>query len=100
MKFKKKTITIDGEKVQGYEVLNPGTIFRGLKVFVRKSFGCWYTHEKTTGASLTPNSYPSGLSNRTREGAIQISAHYLSTRPEATWEKAQAALNYQLKARI
>ena len=73
LKFKRTTITINGdEELKGYSVEGLDTrIFRGLKVVLVKDWD-WKAYEATTGISITPPSWAGGLSNKTREGILQI----------------------------
>ena len=97
MKFKKATITIRGKRVKGYRVINPGKVFRGLKIFVKRDFNSWYAYEATTGSPLTPSSWAGGYSNHTRAGVIQIIANKFANMSEYYWNCAQKKLNYTLK---
>ena len=97
MKFKKSSIIINKDSVNGYNVINPGPNFRGLKVFLINSEGHWFAYEKTTGSPLTPGSYAGGLSNRTRAGVMQIVDIFLEQLPEVRWESIEKKLPYPLK---
>ena len=94
--FKRTTITIDGAKVKGYTVdgLDP-QIYRGLRVVLVKHRG-WSAHEATTGLSMMPSSWVGGFSNQTRQGALQILTHFLSTAPQSGWQAIQERLDYEL----
>ena len=96
--FKRATLTLNGEDTQGYRVEGlDNSIFRGLQVAVVKHSYGWHAYEATTGGSITPNSWAGGLSNKTREGVIQIVSRYLSNAPESGWDRIQAQLNYDLE---
>ena len=98
LKFKRTTITINEDEVlKGYSVegLDDG-IFRGLQVVLVKDWG-WIAYEATTALRLMPNSWAGGYSNKTREGALQIVADFLSKAPEAVWGVIQNRLDYALK---
>ena len=97
MEFKKSTLTIKGISAHGYNVINPGPNFRGLKVFLINSTAGWFAYEKTTGSPLTPGSYAGGLSNKTRAGIMQIVDIFLEDLPEARWESIEKKLPYPLK---
>lgn len=103
MEFKKGVATIEGKRTDGYHVINPGKVFRGLKVFVAKpvfpnrKINRWYAYEETTGTTLTPDSWQGGLSNHTRAGVMEIVAKKLSETSEFFWEIAQKRLDYQLE---
>ena len=97
LKFKRTTLTINGEATKGYSVEGLSTRFRGLQVAVVKDGDRWYAHEATTGMDLTPRSWAGGLSNKTRAGIIQIVAIHLQNAPVAMWKKAQEQLDYDLE---
>ena len=97
LKFKRTTITINGEATTGYSVEGLSRCFRGLQVAVVKDGDRWYAHEATTGMDLTPRSWAGGLSNKTRAGIIQIVAIHLQNTPMAMWKKAQEQVNYDLE---
>ena len=101
LKFKRTTITINGdEELKGYSVEGLDTrIFRGLKVVLVKDWD-WKAYEATTGISITPPSWAGGLSNKTREGILQILSNFLSNSPEAVWEVIQKRLDYDLRIDI
>lgn len=97
LKFKRTTITINGEENRGYSVEGLDThIFRGLKVVLVKGWG-WKAYEATTGISITPPSWAGGLSNKTREGILQILSNFLSNAPESGWTRIQEKLDYDLR---
>ena len=97
MEFKKSTLAINGISAHGYNVINPGPNFRGLKVFLINSTTGWYAYEKTTGAPLIPSSHAGGLSNKTRAGVMQIVDIFLEQLPELRWESIEKKLPYPLK---
>lgn len=97
MKFKRSSITINKKSVNGYNVINPGRNFRGLKVFLVNTLGYWYAYEKTTGRPLTPASHAGGLSNKTRAGIMQILDIFLKQLPEVRWESIQNNICYPLE---
>ena len=97
LKFKRTTLTINGEATKGYSVDGLSKCFRGLQVAVVKDGDRWHAHEATTGMDLTPRSWAGGLSNKTRAGIIQIVAIHLQNAPIAMWETAQAQLDYNLE---
>ena len=97
LKFKRTTLTINGEATTGYSVEGLSTCFRGLQVAVVKDGDRWYAHEATTGMDLTPRSWAGGLSNKTRAGIIQIVAIHLQNAPMEMWNRAQAQLDYSLE---
>ena len=98
LKFKRTTITINGDKeTKGYKVEGLDTrIFRGLKVVLVKGWG-WKAYEATTGISITPSSWAGGYSNKTREGILQILSNFLSNAPESGWTRIQEKLDYDLE---
>ena len=96
MKFKRTTLTINNKETQGYTVDGlDNSIFRGLRVVLVKNWG-WTAYEATTGLSITPNSWAGGLSNKTREGILQIVANFISNAPESGWAHIQEGLDYDL----
>ena len=98
LKFKRGEIRINGVATKGYIVEGlEASIFRGLQVAVVKHSYGWHAYEATTGGSITPNSWTGGLSNKTREGILQIVAISLSNAPESGWNRMQAQLNYDLE---
>ena len=97
LRFKRTTITINGEENRGYKVEGLDTrIFRGLKVVLVKGWG-WKAYEATTGISITPPSWAGGYSNKTREGILQILSNFLSNAPESGWTRIQEKLDYDLE---
>lgn len=96
-KFKRTTITINGDEVlKGYRVEGlDNSIFRGLQVVLVKDWD-WIAYEATTALRLMPKSWEGGLSNKTREGALQIVANFLLNTHEAVWEIIQDRLDYDL----
>ena len=97
LRFKRTTITINGEENRGYSVEGLDTrIFRGLQVILVKGWG-WKAYEATTGISITPSSWAGSYSNKTREGILQILSNFLSNSPEAVWEVIQKRLDYDLE---
>ena len=100
MKFKKTIITINGKKVHGYRVINPGKTFRGLKIFLTKRHQRWSAYEKTTGLYITPPSHPASFSTNTRKDTISMLANHLQGQSEEIWKKVQEQLNYPLKKEI
>ena len=96
LNFKRTTITIDGAAVKGYAVdgLDP-RVYRGLQVVLVKKRG-WSAYEATTGLSMMPSSWVGGFSNQTRQGALQILTHFLSTAPQSGWQAIQECLDYDL----
>ena len=94
--FRKTTITIKGKETQGYTVegLDP-QIYRGLQVVLVKRHG-WSAYEATTGRSMMPSSWSGSFSNKTRQGALQILTHFLSTAPQSGWQAIQECLDYEL----
>ena len=98
LNFKRGEIQINGVATQGYRVEGlDASIFRGLQVAVVNHSGRWHAYEATTGGSITPNSWAGGLSNKTREGLLQIVSHFLSNAPDSGWDRMQAQLNYDLE---
>ena len=97
LKFKRTTITINGEETRGYTVKGLDKRFRGLQVAVVNNSGRWHAYEATTGLSITPSSWNGGLSNKTREGILQIVSHFLSNAPESGWTRMQDQLDYDLE---
>ena len=97
LKFKRTTLTLNGETTTGYRVEGLSKCFRGLQVAVVKDGDRWYAHEATTGIDLTPRSWAGGLSNKTRVGIIQIVAIHLQNTPMTMWNRAQAQLDYDLE---
>ena len=100
LKFKRTTITINGEETKGYTVEGLNRRFRGLQVAVVKNSNRWHAYEATTGLSITPPSWAGGLSNKTREGILQIVSHFLSNAPESGWVRMQEQLNYDLEINV
>ena len=98
LKFKRTTIMINGdEELKGYTVEGlDNSIFKGLQVVLVKDWG-WKAYEATTGISITPSSWAGGLSNKTREGILQILSNFLSNAPESGWTRIQEKLDYDLK---
>ena len=97
LKFKRTTITINGVETKGYAVEGlDESVFRGLQVVLVKNWG-WKAYEATTGISITPPSWAGGLSNKTREGIIQIVSNMLQILPESGWEWIQEQLDYDLE---
>ena len=70
-------------------------IYRGLRVVLVKHLG-WSAYEATTGLSMMPGSWAGGFSNKTRQGALQIVANFLSTAPQSGWQAIQERLDYEL----
>ena len=97
--FKRTTLTLNGVETKGYSVKGlDRNIFRGLRVAVVKSSSDrWYAYETTTGLSITPSSWKGGLSNKTREGIIQIVSIFLSNASESGWVRIQERLDYALE---
>ena len=94
--FRKTTVSINGADVKGYAVdgLDP-RVYRGLRVVLVKRHG-WSAYEATTGLSMMPSSWAGGFSNQTRQGALQILTHFLSTAPQSGWQAIQERLDYEL----
>ena len=97
MKFKRTTITINGEETKGYNVEGLDKSFRDLQVAVIKNSNRWHAYEAITGLSITPSNWKGGFSNKTREGILQIAANFLSNAPESGWVRMQEQLNYDLE---
>ena len=96
LNFKRTTITIDGAEVKGYAVdgLDP-RVYRGIQIALVKKRG-WSAYEATTGLKMMPSSWVGGFSNQTRQGALQILTHFLSTAPQSGWQAIQECLDYDL----
>ena len=94
--FRKTTVSINGSEVKGYAVdgLDP-RVYRGLRVVLVKRHG-WSAYEATTGLKMMPSSWVGGFSNQTRQGALQILTHFLSTAPQSGWQAIQERLDYEL----
>lgn len=97
LKFKRTTLSINGEAIKGYRVEGLDKRFRGLQVAVINHSGRWHAYEATTGTSITPPSWAGGFSNKTREGILQIVAIHLSNATESRWTHVQSLIAYDLE---
>ena len=97
MRFEKTQLSIAGETVNAYKVLDVGNgVFRGLQVAVVKYGNGWSAYEVSTGLSITPKSWDGGYSNKTREGIMQIVSNHFASLPQLMWDRIAERLDYDL----
>ncbi len=92
--FRIKVRGVDGnpttKTVHGYKVELEG--FEEFNFGIHKLEYRWTISELSTGYTIMPSSWPGGLSNSTRKGAVQIAILYLRERGSVKFVETLAIL--------